>query len=94
MKGDSRTIVRFTTKGQIVIPASLRKHFEIRPGTRADISVTEEGILLRPIGAAALRRARGILRSKPGEPELKEERRSHKQEERTLEERREKLRAG
>lgn len=54
--------VRFTTKGQIVIPARFRREFQIQEGTKAAISVTREGILLRPITPAYLRSLRGSLK--------------------------------
>jgi AbrB family looped-hinge helix DNA binding protein len=38
-----------TSKGQIVIPASLRKKYSIRPGTRIDSSDDGEHILLRSL---------------------------------------------
>jgi AbrB family looped-hinge helix DNA binding protein len=56
----------FTTKGQIVVPARLRRQFDIKQGTRAAVIATPEGILLKPMTAAAIRHGRGILkRSKP-----------------------------
>lgn len=51
--------VTFTTKGQVVIPARLRRQFEIKDGTRASVSATAEGILLKPITRAYLSRLRG-----------------------------------
>jgi AbrB family looped-hinge helix DNA binding protein len=76
--------VWFTTKGQVVIPLRLRKEFQIEDGTRAVVEATPEGILLKPVTAAAIRRARGILkrRRKP----MAEEWAEHKKEERELEE--------
>ena len=38
--------VWFTTKGQIVIPAWLRREFHIKNGTRSVVQSTPEGILL------------------------------------------------
>ena len=52
--------VRFTTKGQVVIPLRLRKLYHIENGTRAVVSATEDGILLKPITAALIKRGRGI----------------------------------
>jgi len=54
--------VHFTTKGQIVIPARFRREFQIQEGTKASISVTSEGILLRPITRAYIRSLRGSLK--------------------------------
>jgi AbrB family looped-hinge helix DNA binding protein len=55
-------MVTVTSKGQLVIPAKLRKKFGIRKGTR--VSVTEEGnhLVLQPITPAYIRSLRGILK--------------------------------
>jgi bifunctional DNA-binding transcriptional regulator/antitoxin component of YhaV-PrlF toxin-antitoxin module len=78
--------VCFSTKGQVVIPLRLRKEFQIEVGTRAVIEATSEGILLKPVTAASIRRARGILKRKPGQKSLSEEWAEHKKRERALEE--------
>jgi AbrB family looped-hinge helix DNA binding protein len=79
--------VWFTTKGQVVIPAWLRKEFHIEDGTKAVVQATPEGILLKPVTAALIKRGRGIVKRKPGDQPLAEEWAEHKQEERQLEER-------
>ncbi|MGA2750802.1 MAG: AbrB/MazE/SpoVT family DNA-binding domain-containing protein [Verrucomicrobiota bacterium] len=78
--------VWFTTKGQVVIPLRLRKEFQIEPGTRAVVEATSEGILLKPVTGASIRRARGILKRKAGQRPLAEEWAEHKKEELELEE--------
>lgn len=78
--------VSFTTKGQVVIPARLRRQFHIENGTKAIVQATEDGILLRPITAVSIRRLRGMLKSKPGETSLAMEWAEHKKQERELEE--------
>ena len=77
--------VRFTTKGQVVIPAKLRRQFQIQEGTRAIVEATPGGILLRPVTKHAVARLRGILRRKTGEKSLSEEWAEHKAEEREIE---------
>ena len=62
--------VWFTTKGQVVIPLRLRKQFEIEDGTKAVVQATPEGILLKPVTAALIRRGRGILKRTPGRGSL------------------------
>ena len=79
--------VRFTTKGQVVIPRGLRKQFDIEDGTRAVVQATPEGILLKPMTAALIRRGRGILKRTPGGKPLKEDWAEHKKQERALDER-------
>ncbi len=78
--------VRFTTRGQVVIPSWLRKQFHIEDGTRCVVQSTEEGILLRPITKHAIGRLRGILKRKPGGKPLSQEWAEHKAAERALEE--------
>ena len=80
--------VSFTTKGQVVIPLRLRKQFEIEDGTKAVVQATPEGILLKPVTAALIRRGRGILKRTAGHRPLTEEWAEHKKQERALEERR------
>lgn len=57
--------VCFSVKGQVVIPARLRKQFHIENGTRAIVEATPEGILLKPVTAALIKRGRGIAKRKP-----------------------------
>ncbi len=59
-------------KGQVVIPRRIRREFEIENGTRAVVQATPEGILLKPITGAAIKRARGVLKRKPGEKPLRQ----------------------
>lgn len=77
--------VRFTTKGQVVIPLRLRKQFHIEEGTRAMIEATDDGILLKPVTAVSLRRLRGLLKRPPGEKPLAREMAEHKRAEKQLE---------
>jgi AbrB family looped-hinge helix DNA binding protein len=79
--------VRFTTKGQVVIPLRLRKQFEIEDGTKAVVQATPEGILLKPVTAALIRQGRGILKRASGDRSLKEDWAEHKRRERVLEDR-------
>jgi AbrB family looped-hinge helix DNA binding protein len=87
MSSTERTdTVSFTTKGQVVIPRRIRKEFEIENGTKAVVESTSEGILLKPITGAAISRARGILKRKPGEKPLRQWWAEYKKKERALEE--------
>jgi AbrB family looped-hinge helix DNA binding protein len=78
--------VWFTTKGQVVIPLRLRKEFHIEDGTRAIVTATKDGILLKPVTAATIERGFGLLKRKPGGKSFAEEWAEHKKEERELEE--------
>ena len=86
MQPKSETIW-FTTRGRIVIPQRLRRAFQIKAGTRAVITATPEGILIKPVTRHAINRAHGILKRPPGENSLAEEWAEHKREELKLEER-------
>ena len=82
-KADS---VWFTTKGQVVIPAWLRREFHIEEGTKAMVQATPEGILLKPVTKHSIARLHGILKRKPGAKPFAEEWADHKREEKALEE--------
>jgi AbrB family looped-hinge helix DNA binding protein len=84
---DKLETVRFTTKGQVVIPLRLRKQFEIEDGTKAVVQATPEGILLKPVTAALIRQGRGILKRAPKDSSLKDDWAEHKRRERALEDR-------
>ena len=79
--------VRFTTKGQVVIPAWLRKQFQIEHGTKAVVQATPDGILLKPVTAALVKQGRGILKRKPGAQPFAEEWETQKKQEKELEDR-------
>jgi len=79
--------VNFGTKGQVVIPRRLRKEFEIEEGTRAVVQATPDGILLKPVTSALIKRGRGILKRKSGDRPFSEEWAGHKKQEMDLEER-------
>lgn len=85
MISDNTTYVRFSSKGQIVIPAAVRQELGIGDGTKAVVQVTEDGILIKPITKDAIAALRGILKRK-GQRPLAEEWAEYKQEERELEE--------
>jgi len=78
--------VSFTVKGQVVIPRRIRREFEIENGTKAVVQATPDGILLKPITGAAIKRARGILKRKAGERPFRRWWAEYKKEEKTLEE--------
>jgi AbrB family looped-hinge helix DNA binding protein len=56
--------VQFTTKGQIVIPASFRREFQIQDGTKASVTTTPDGILVRPITRSYINSLRGSLKGR------------------------------
>ncbi len=63
-----------TTKGQIVIPASLRRKYGIKPGTRILIYDDGEHILLKPVTEQLLAKLQGSLKGTGALKLLMEER--------------------
>jgi len=58
------TVVTPTIKGQIVIPAVLRKKFGIVKGTPINIYDQDNKIILEPIHEDPIQQGRGILKTK------------------------------
>ena len=54
--------IRFTVKGQVVIPVWLRRQFEIEEGTRALVYQEGDAIVLKPITSRHIRNLRGSLK--------------------------------
>jgi AbrB family looped-hinge helix DNA binding protein len=54
--------IRFTVKGQVVIPRRLRKEFEIEEGTRAQVYAEGDHIILKPITPKYIKSLRGSLK--------------------------------
>ena len=54
--------IRFTVKGQVVVPQWLRRLFDIENGTRALVYKEDDHIVLKPITAQHYRRLRGSLK--------------------------------
>ncbi len=52
-----------TTKGQLVIPARIRRRYGIKAGTRIRFLEREGEIVLQPVTSATIRSLCGILKS-------------------------------
>lgn len=78
-------LVRFSVRGQVVIPRRLRKEFEIEEGTRAQVYAENGAIVIKPITAKQIRSLRGILKRKPGERPFGKRWAEYKAEEKALE---------
>jgi AbrB family looped-hinge helix DNA binding protein len=74
-----------TSKGQLVVPSSIRRRYGIKPGTR--INFVEEGdrIIFQPVTREYIDSFCGVFKQKSGEKsvvrELLEERRAEKEKE-------------
>lgn len=53
--------IRSSKKGQIVIPAAIRKRYGIAAGTKLEIIAREDVIELRPLTPVSIRAVRGSL---------------------------------
>jgi AbrB family looped-hinge helix DNA binding protein len=63
-----------TVKGQIVIPAALRRKYGIKAGTRIIVSDNDEEIVLRPVTEQYLRKLQGSLKGSAALQVLMQER--------------------
>ncbi len=70
-----------TVKGQIVIPAALRRKYGIKSGTKIIVTDVGDAIVLKPVTEQYLRNLQGSLKDKGGLKVLVEERRNDKERE-------------
>lgn len=70
-----------TIKGQIVIPASLRRKYGIKNGTKIIVTDVGDAILLKPVTEQYLKNLQGSLKGRGGLKVLVEERRKDKERE-------------
>ncbi len=70
-----------TVKGQIVIPATLRRKYGIKDGTKIIITDIGDAIVLKPVTEQYLRNLQGSLKGKGGLKALLEERARDKERE-------------
>ena len=59
------SIVRATQKGQVVIPAVIRKKYHITKGTKVMIHERNGEIILKPLFKDPVREVRGIMKEGP-----------------------------
>lgn len=71
-----------TSKGQLVVPSSIRRRFGIKPGTRINFVEESGRIIFQPVTREYIDSFCGIFKQKAGEKsvvqELIEERRAEK----------------
>lgn len=63
-----------TVKGQIVIPATLRRKYGIKNGTKIIVTDVGDAIVLKPVTEQYLRNLQGSLKGKGGLKTLMNER--------------------
>ena len=57
-------VTTLTLKGQVVIPASLRKKLKIQQGTRLNVAEKNGKIIMEPLPDELVSLGRGLLKSK------------------------------
>lgn len=62
MKAEVSTV---TTKGQLVIPAKLRRKYSIKQGTQVAFLEQENRLVLQPLTPEFIRNLRGSLKGEP-----------------------------
>jgi AbrB family looped-hinge helix DNA binding protein len=67
-----------TTKGQIIIPETLRRKYGIKEGTRILVFDNGDSIVLKPMTEEYLKKLQGSLKGKGALKELIDERRKDK----------------
>lgn len=70
-----------TVKGQIVIPATLRRKYGIKNGTKIIVTDIGDAIVLKPVTEQYLKSLQGSLKGKGGLKTLMDERRKDKERE-------------
>lgn len=71
-----------TSKGQLVVPARLRRRYGIKPGTKICFIERDNEILFQPVTKEYVRSVRGMLKSKTSViQELRKERAKDKERE-------------
>lgn len=58
------TIVTSTIKGQIVIPADIRRKYGIEKGTRLKVYEQKNKIIVKPLKRDPIQEGRGMLKTK------------------------------
>ncbi len=53
-----------TTKGQVVIPSKIRKHLNIKKGTKLYVEERDDEIIIKPVTPAYFEKMAGVLKTK------------------------------
>lgn len=71
--------IRFTVKGQVVIPRWLRKELDIEKGTRALVYQEGDAIVLKPITLRHIKNLRGSLKGAGALKALRDDRKRERE---------------
>jgi len=58
-------IVKTSSKGQIVIPAEIRKKLGIKPGQKVALTLVDDKAVIEPLPEDPIKALRGIVKGKP-----------------------------
>jgi AbrB family looped-hinge helix DNA binding protein len=58
-------IVKTSAKGQIVIPAAIRKKLKIKHGQKVNLTLVEDNAVITPLPEDPIKSLRGILKGRP-----------------------------
>ncbi len=72
--------IKMSSKGQLVIPVDVRRELELGRGSRFELQVQDDEIVLKPIADADWREYRGILEDGPSLTEALEKERQQERE--------------
>jgi AbrB family looped-hinge helix DNA binding protein len=62
-----------SSKGQLVIPARIRRRFGIKPGTRVNFVEEDGRIIFQPVTRAYIHSFCGMFKQKPGQKSIVQE---------------------
>jgi len=66
------SVVNVSHKGQVVIPAMLRKRFGIEPNSRVEVTEINNEIVILPLPKDPIKQGRGFLKFKQPVSEINE----------------------
>ena len=72
--------ITVSARGQMVIPASIRKRYGIKPNSKVELLDLGKEVVIVPIADQSIAKARGILKGVSSADLIRERRKARKQE--------------
>jgi AbrB family looped-hinge helix DNA binding protein len=63
--GKTMSVVKTSSKGQIVIPVEIRRKLGIKPGQRVNLTLIEDKAVITPLPQDPIRALRGVMKGEP-----------------------------